>query len=75
MKGKMEKEPNNEFVKACGEYTLRVENDLLDELWCNFLRIRADPEATRTETNKTGNDFVREFNRLGISVPNTEDEE
>lgn len=71
----MSERENDIFVKNCGEHVLQIENDHVDSLWCNFLRVRADPEATRAETNTAGNEFVREFNRLGISVPNAEDED
>lgn len=63
-----------QFLKNCGEHVSRIENDLMDDLWCRFMKVRADPEATKRETNVAGNEFVREFNRLGISVDNSEDE-
>ena len=69
-----EHEPGWRFVKACGEYTLKVENDQMDELWLKYLSVRADPEATHTETVAAGNEFVKEFNRLGITAPNSNED-
>ena len=63
------------FLKNCGEHVSKVENSFMDDLWCKFVKIRSDPEATRTETNTAGNEFVKEFNRLGVSVDNSEDEQ
>ena len=69
----MEKEPNDEFAILCGEYVSKIENGHMDDLWCNYMKVRADPMATRIETAQVGNEFVRELNRLGISVDNDED--
>ena len=69
-----EKETDNEFVKNCGTHVLKVENDQMDILWLRYLEVRADPEATHTETVAAGNEFVREFNRLGITAPNSNEE-
>ena len=62
------------FEELCGEYVLKIENDKLDELWLEYLRVRADPQATRKETTAAGNDFVKQFNRLGISANNPNEE-